>query len=43
MEQNKHEIWADFGPDGKTEKKMVADYEQLLRPVFSCFRGQKNW
>ena len=23
-----------------TEKKMVVNYEQLLRAVFSCFRGQ---
>ena len=25
-----------------TEKKMGTDYEQLLRLVISCFRGQKN-
>ena len=37
-----YEIWADFGPVGNTEKKNWADYEQLLRPFFSCFRGQKN-
>ena len=36
------EIWAGFGPVGNTEKKIWADYEQLLRPVFSCFRGQKK-
>ena len=36
------EIWAVFGPVGNTEKKIGADYEQFLRPVFSCFRGQKN-
>ena len=24
------------------KKKMGADYEQLLRVVFSCFQGQKN-
>jgi hypothetical protein len=29
------EIWAGFGPVGNTEKKVWADYEQLLRPVFS--------
>ena len=33
-------IWADFGPVGNTEKKIGADYEQLLRAVFSCFHGQ---
>ena len=37
-----YEIWADFGPVGNTEKKNCADYEQLLRPVFSCFHGQKK-
>ena len=36
------EIWAGFGPVGNTEKKIVADYEQLLRVFFSCFRGQKK-
>ena len=35
------EIWAGFGPVGITEKKWD-DYEQLLRPVFSCFHGQKK-
>ena len=24
-------IWAGFGPDGNTEKKIGADYEQFLR------------
>ena len=28
-------ILAGFGPVGNTEKKVWADYEQLLRPVFS--------
>ena len=38
-----YEIWADFGPVGNTEKKDGgADYEQLLRAVFSCFQGQKK-
>ena len=32
-------IWA---APGITEKKMGADYEQLLRAVFLCFNGQKN-
>ena len=35
------EIWAGFGPVDITEKKIWVDYEQLLRPVFSCFHGQK--
>ena len=35
-------IWAGFGPVGNTEKKIGADYEQLLRAVFSSFQGQKN-
>ena len=31
-----------FGPVGITEKKNIwADYEQLLRPVFSSFLGKK--
>ena len=33
------EIWAGFGPVGNTEKNW-ADYEKLLRSVFSCFQGQ---
>ena len=37
-----YEIWADFGPVGKTEKENWANYEQLLRTVFSCFMGKKN-
>ena len=37
------EIWARFRPIGHTEKKSVwANYEQLLRVLFSCFQGQKN-
>ena len=35
------EIWAGFGPVGNT-KKNWADYEQLLKAVFSCFQGQKK-
>ena len=35
-------IGAGFGPVGNTEKKLGADYEQLLRVVFSCFQEQKN-
>ena len=34
------EIWTDFGPVGNTEKKIGADYEQLLKAVFLCFHGQ---
>jgi hypothetical protein len=29
-----------FGLVGNTEKKMRADYEQVLRVVSSCFQGQ---
>ena len=36
------EIWAGFGPVGINEKKIWANYEQLLRPVISCFHGQKE-
>ena len=35
-------IWAGFGLVGNTEKKIGADYEQILRAVFSCFHGQKK-
>ena len=35
------EIWAGFGPVGITEKN-GADYEQHLRPVFSCFHEGKK-
>ena len=31
-------VWA-----GLWNKRVWADYEQLLRPVFSLFRGQKNF
>ena len=36
------EIWAGFGPIGRTEKRVLADYEQLLRVFFHVFRGKKN-
>ena len=37
------EIWTGFGPVGITErKKILADYEQLLRLFFLCFHGQKK-
>ena len=32
------EIWAGFGRTGITEKNI---YEELLRPVFSCFHEKK--
>ena len=35
------EILDRFGPVGITEKKIGDDYEQVLRPVFSCFHGKK--
>ena len=34
------ESWAGFGPDGSTEKKFGADYEQVLRAFCSCFHRQ---
>ena len=36
------EVWPGFGPIGSTEKKVWADYEQLLRVVFLCFQGKKK-
>ena len=36
------EIWAGFGPIGSTEKRVWADYEQLLRVYFHVFRGKRN-
>ena len=36
------EIWAGFWQVGITEKKVWANYEQLFRPVFSSFHGQKK-
>ena len=32
----------DLGRVALLKKNISADYEQLLRPVFSSFRGQKN-
>ena len=40
MEQ-KNVIWARFVPVGNAEKKIGADYEQLLRPFF-MFSWTKN-
>ena len=43
MYGTENKIWAGFEPVGNTQKiKIGADYEQLLRAVFSCFQGQKN-
>ena len=36
------EVWAGFGTIGSTEKRVRADYEQLLRVVFSCFQGKNG-
>ena len=36
------EIWAGFGPVGITEKKIGADYEQILRPFSVMFSWAKN-
>ena len=36
------EIWAGFGQVDITEKQIWVNYEQLLRPVFSCFHGKNN-
>ena len=36
------EILAGFGQVGFLKINIWAKYEQLLRPVFSSFRGQKN-
>jgi hypothetical protein len=36
------EIWAGFWPFGSTDKRVWANYEQLLRVFFHVFRGKKN-
>ena len=33
------EMRAVFGPVGNTEKKVLADYEQLLRAFFLCLKN----
>ena len=38
----RNEIWAEFGPIGSTEKRVWADYEQLLRVGFFMFSGAKE-
>ncbi len=35
--RTENEIWADSGPVGNTEKKVRADYKQLLRAFSFCF------
>jgi hypothetical protein len=38
----KNQFWAGLGNRAVlVKKKFGADYEQLLRPVFLCFQGQK--
>ena len=38
----KNQFWAGLGSRAVlVKKKFGADYEQLLRPVFLCFHGQK--
>ena len=38
----KNQFWAGLGSQAVlVKKKFGADYEQLLRPVFLCFHGQK--
>ena len=37
------EIWAGFDPLAVLKKGFWADYEQLLRVVFSCLQGQKDF
>ena len=34
-------IWAGFGADGNTERKIWTNYEQLLRSVFHVFRAKQ--
>ena len=34
-------VSVQFRQPGQYKKKLGADYEQLLRAVFSCFGGQK--
>ena len=37
-----NQFWAGLGSKAVlVKKKFGADYEQLLRPVFLCFHGQK--
>jgi hypothetical protein len=38
----KNQFWAGLGSRAVLmKKKFGANYEQLLRPVFLCFQGQK--
>ena len=39
----KNQFWAGLGSRAVlVKKKFGADYEQLLRPVFICFHGEKK-
>jgi hypothetical protein len=39
----KNQFWAGLGSQAVlVKKKFGADYEQLLRPVFICFHGEKK-
>ena len=40
--RTENETWAGFGPVCNIEKKMGADYEQLLRAFFFMFSGAKK-
>jgi hypothetical protein len=42
MEQ-KMRFWLVLGRLAILKKELWANYEQLLRVVFSCFQGQKNY
>ena len=42
MNQSLSDIWTGFGLVGNTEKKIWADFEQLLRAFFFMFSGAKN-
>ena len=37
------EIWAGFEGLALLKKKVWVDYEQLFRPIFSSFHGQKRY
>ena len=37
-----NEIWSSCWTVVSTEKKWEADYEKLMRAVFSCSQGQKK-
>jgi hypothetical protein len=37
----KNQLWPGLDSQPVKKKKIGADYEQLLRAVFSCFHGHK--